>query len=180
MIRKEALKLLDEYIDNENLKKHMLAVEAAVRFYAEKFVGDIDKWGLAGLLHDADWEKYPEKHPQVIVKDLKNKGVDEEVVHAISCHGNQFGVERKSKLDHVLFACDEITGLITATALVRPSGLEGMKVKSVKKKMKSKNFASGVNREEIRQGAEEIGVPLDEHVQNVITAMQGIKEELGL
>ena len=180
MIREEALKLLDSYVDSVNLKKHMLAVEAAMRFYAGKFNADPDKWGLAGLLHDADWEKHPDEHPKVIVKDLTERGVDPEIVHAISCHGNNFGIERISQLDHALFACDEITGMITAVALVRPTRLEGLEVASVKKRMKDKSFAAGVNREDVMQGAAEIGTSLDEHIINVISAMQGIRAELGL
>ena len=170
----------------------MLAVEAACRFYAVKFgaaaIGEPrsismereEKWGTAGLLHDADWEKHPDKHPQGIIDDLRKRGVDEEIIHAISCHGNNFGLERKSQLDHVLFACDEITGMITATALVRPTKLEGLEVKSVKKKMKDKDFAAGVNRADVVQGAEELGISLEEHIQNVITAMQEVKGDLGL
>ncbi len=150
----------------------MYAVEAAMRFYAAKFGEDPDKWGIAGLLHDADWQKYPPQHPKVICEDLQKRGVDPEIIHAISCHGNQLGVVRQSKMDHALFACDEITGLVTATALMKPNGLEGLEARSVIKKMKDKGFAAGVNRDDIRQGAEELGLPLEEHIQNVINAMK--------
>jgi predicted hydrolase (HD superfamily) len=180
MTRDEALQLMHSFVSNENLRKHMLAVEAAVRFYAKKFNADEDLWGLAGLLHDADWEKFPNDHPKVIIGELKKRRVNGEVIHAISCHGNQFGVVRESQLDHVLFACDEITGLITASALVRPEKLTGLAPASVKKKMKDRSFAAGVNRDEVRQGAEELSISLEEHIQNVIIAMLGIREELGL
>ena len=174
------MRILDSYVANPNLKKHMLAVEAAVRFYAPLYGSDPDQWGIAGLLHDADWEKYPSEHPKVIIEDLRKRGVDKEITQAIACHGNNFGVERKSQLDHVLFACDEITGLITATALVRPEKLTGLAASSVKKKMKIPTFAAGVNRQELQQGADELDITLDEHMANVIEAMQEIQKELGL
>jgi len=158
----------------------MYAVEAACRFYARKFNQDQEKWGLAGLLHDADWENHPAEHPKVIIAELEKRGVDPEIIHAISCHGNNFGVERKSQLDHILFACDEITGLITTTALVRPGKLEGLQPSSILKKMKDKGFAAGVNRDDVMQGAEGINLSLDEHLANVIQAMYEIREELGL
>ncbi len=173
--RAEALKILDLYVDNENLKKHMYAVEAAMRFYAKKFGADVEKWGVAGLLHDADWQRHPGEHPKVICADLRQRGIDEEIVYAISCHGNQFGIPRMSQMDHALFACDEVTGLVTATALVRPDGLAGMQARSVIKKMKDKSFAAGVNRDDVRNGAEALGLTLEEHITNVIAAMQGME-----
>ena len=151
-----------------------------MRFYAQKFGADKDQWGIAGMLHDADRQKYPQEHPKIIIADLEKRGTDAEIIHAISAHGNNFGVERKSQLDHALFACDEITGMVTATALVRPEKLNGLEAKSVKKKMKDKSFAAGVNRDDVIQGAAELGISLDEHIQNVIVAMQAVKDEIGL
>ncbi len=150
-----------------------------MRFYARKFGEDEEKWGIAGLLHDADWEKHPPEHPKVICADLEKRGVDPEIIHAISCHGHQFGVPRASRLDHALFACDEVTGLVMTTALVRPDRFEGMEAKSVIKKMKDKGFAAGVNRDDVREGAESLGITLEEHIGNIIEAMRGIKTELG-
>jgi predicted hydrolase (HD superfamily) len=178
--RSEALGILDSYVDNVNLKKHMYAVEAAMRFYAAKFGEDQELWGVAGLLHDADWEKHPDQHPKMICADLEKRDVSPEMIHAISCHGHIFGIPRTSRFDDALFACDEVTGLVTTTALVRPDRLEGMEARSVIKKMKDKGFAAGVNRDDVREGAESLGVTLEEHIQNVIIAMQGIKSELGL
>lgn len=156
----------------------MFAVEAAMRFYARKFNQDEEKWGIAGLLHDADWEKYPSEHPKVIMNDLEKRGADPEIIHAISCHGNNFGVKRESLLDHALFACDEITGLVNTTALVRPEKIDGLEAKSVRKKMKDPKFAAGVNRDDVKLGADELGITLDQHIANVISAMQGIKDAL--
>lgn len=180
MTRQEALDLLDTYINNDNLKRHMLAVEAVMRWYAQKYQQDVDAWRLAGLLHDADWEKHPDDHPKVIVADLRKRNVDESITHAISCHGNGLGVERESLMDYALFACDEITGLITATALLRPDRLDGLEPRSVLKKMKDKKFAAGVNRDDLYQGAEELGLSLEEHMANVIGAMQEVRSSLGL
>jgi predicted hydrolase (HD superfamily) len=180
MNRTEAIEILNTYVDSQNLKKHMFAVEAAMRFYAKKFNTDEEAWGIAGLLHDADWEKYPDQHPKVICEDLQKRGVAEDIIHAISCHGKNFGVERVSQFDHALFACDEITGLVMTTALVRPDKLEGMEARSVIKKMKDKGFAAGVSRDDVREGAESLGITLEDHLTNVISAMQGIKNELGL
>ncbi|GAC1413907.1 MAG: HDIG domain-containing protein [Candidatus Doudnabacteria bacterium] len=179
MTRAEAAEILDSYVDNPSLKKHMYSVEAAMRFYALKFGNDVEQWGIAGLLHDADWQKFPEQHPKVILEDLKKRGVDSETIHAISCHGKIFGVERLTQFDNALFACDEITGLVMTTALVRPDKLDAMEAKSVLKKMKDKGFAAGVSRDDVREGAESLGISLEEHIQNVIGAMQGIKGELG-
>jgi putative nucleotidyltransferase with HDIG domain len=179
--REDALDLLHQWVENENLRKHMLAVEAAVRSYAREQGEDEELWGLAGLLHDMDWEKYPDEHPLRAVEVLTDRGYPDDVVHAILAHRSQFtGVEPETPLDRTLVACDELTGLITATALVRPNGIDDLKPKSVKKKMKDPTFARGVDRDEVIHGAELLGVDLDDHIRKVIEAMQGIAGELGL
>lgn len=179
--REEALALLHEWVDNEGLINHMKAVEAAVRQYARDLGEDEETWGLAGLLHDLDWEKYPDEHPLRAVDELRARGYPEEVLQAILAHRSDFtSVQPESKLDRVLVACDELTGLVNATALVRPTGIDDLTPKSVKKKMKDKAFAAGVDREDVRRGAELLGVELDEHIAKVIAAMQEIAEELGL
>ena len=184
MTRDEALAIVHEYVKNENLIKHMFCVEAAMCFYAEKFGEDVEAWGLLGLLHDFDWEIHPtlEEHPVKGASILRERGVDEDIIQDILSHG--FGDDlppRDTLRRKALFACDEITGLVTAVALVRPSrSLLDLKVKSVKKKWKDKSFAAGANRDEIEASAAEFGVDLWEHVGNVILAMQKIAPELGL
>ncbi len=179
--RNEAVALLEEWVENENLRKHMYAVEAAVRSYAREKGADEDLWGLAGLLHDLDWEKYPDEHPLKAVERLRELGYPDEVVHAILAHRGDFtGVEPETELDRTLLACDELTGLIVATALVRPNGIDDLKPRSVKKKMKDSTFARGVDRDDVRRGAELLGVELTEHIQKVIDAMRGIADELEL
>lgn len=183
MNRDEALIFVKEYVKSDSLVKHMLSVEAAMRFYAEKEGADIERWGLTGLLHDFDWEIHPtvEEHPLKGASILREKGIDEEIVRAILSHGYETGVPRESRLEKALYACDEVTGLITAVALVRPSkSLYDLKAASVKKKWKDRAFAAGANREEIQAGAEEYGVELWSHVDNVIMAMRKIASELGL
>jgi len=183
MNREEALAIVKEYIKNENLIHHMLAVEAAMRFYAEKFNEDVEKWGITGLLHDFDWEIHPtlEGHPSEGAPILRERSVPEEIVRAVLSHADHTGVPRVSLMEKALFACDEITGLIVAVALVRPSrALYDLTYQSVKKKWKDRSFAAGANREEIAKGTEEFGVDLWEHTCNVITAMQSIAPELGL
>ena len=183
MEREQALAIVNEFIKNQNLVRHMLAVEAAMGFYAEKFGEDVDLWGVVGLLHDFDWEIHPtlEKHPQAGAPILRERGVPEEIVRAILSHADHTGVPRESLMEKALYACDEITGLIVAVALVRPSrSLSDLKVKSVKKKWKDKSFAAGANRDEISEAAEDFGVELWEHVGNVITAMNSIAPDLGL
>ena len=182
MNRDQALAIVNEFVENENLIRHMLAVEAAMRFYADKFGEDEDIWGITGLLHDFDWEIHPtlEQHPQAGAPILSERGVPEEIVRAILSHADHTGVPRQTRMEKALFACDEITGLIVAVALVRPShSLEDLKVKSVKKKWKDRSFAAGANREEIAQAAEEFGIDLWEHVDNVIQAMRRVGPELG-
>lgn len=179
--REEALQLLEEWVENPGLRGHMKAVEAAVRWYARSFGEDEELWGLAGLLHDLDWEKYPDEHPLKAVEELRKRGYPEEVLHAILAHRSDFtGVQPETRLDRVLVACDELTGMITATALVRPSGIDDLTPKSVKKKLKDPTFAKGVDREDVKRGSELLGIDLDQHIANVIAAMQGIAEELGL
>ena len=183
MNRNEALTLVHEFVKNENLVKHMLCVEAAMRYYAEKFDEDVETWGMLGLLHDFDWEIHPtlEEHPTAGAPILRERGLDEELIQDILSHGVDTGVPRDTLRRKALYACDEITGLITAVALVRPSrSLLDLEVKSVKKKWKDKAFAAGTDRPEMEIAAQEFGVDLWEHVGNVILAMRGIAPELGL
>ena len=182
MNRQEALDIVEQYVSNENLVRHMLAVEAAMQFYAKMYGEDEQTWGMTGLLHDFDWEIHPtlEQHPQAGVPILKENDVPEEIIRAIQSHADHTGVPRQTRMEKALYACDEITGLIVAVALVRPSrSLDDLKVKSVKKKWKDRSFAAGANREEIAQAAQEFGVELWEHVGNVIQAMRNIGPELG-
>jgi putative nucleotidyltransferase with HDIG domain len=183
MKREEALAIVREYIKNENLVRHMLAVEAAMRFYAAQFGEDEELWGNVGLLHDFDWEIHPDldRHPQAGAPILRERNVPEEIIHGVLSHADHTGVARENRMEKALFACDELTGLITAVALVRPSrSLADLTASSVKKKWKDRAFAAGANREEIERGASEFGVDLWEHVGNVIRAMQPIAADLGL
>jgi putative nucleotidyltransferase with HDIG domain len=183
MTREEALAIVREYVKNEGLVRHMLAVEAAMRFYAAKYGEDADLWGVVGLLHDFDWEIHPtlEEHPAAGAPILRERGVPEAIVRAVLSHADHTGIPRETRMQKALYACDEITGLITAVALVRPSrALSDLEVSSVKKKWKDRAFAAGANREEIAKSAEEFGVELWEHVGNVIVAMRPIAVELGL
>ncbi|MGQ9732968.1 MAG: HDIG domain-containing metalloprotein [Candidatus Zipacnadales bacterium] len=181
--RNEAHALLCEYTKSPNLRKHAYAVEAAMRFYAEKFGGDPEEWGLVGLLHDFDYEQYPQasEHPAKGAEILRERGYPEHIIRAIQSHADYTGLERETPLEKALFAVDELTGFIVAVALVRPTkSIMDVEPKSVRKKMKDKAFAAAVSRADIVKGAEQLGVPLDEHIGNVIQAMQGIAEELGL
>jgi putative nucleotidyltransferase with HDIG domain len=183
MNRDEAMKLLREYTKNENLIKHALAVEAAMRAYARIFGEDEEKWGIVGLLHDFDYERYPTPGEHAIkgAEILAERGYPEEIVNAVRSHANYEGYPPRTLMEKTLFAVDELTGFIVAVTLVRPSKkLDEVKVKSVKKKMKDKAFARKVSREDIIRGAEELGVPLDEHIGTVLKAMQGIADQLGL
>jgi len=186
MNREQAWDLVCAYTESPQLRRHMLAVEAAMRGYARHFGEDEEKWGAVGLLHDFDYERYPDVaedgHPNTGAPILRAQGVDEEIVRAILSHATEVtGVERQSQLEHTLFAVDELTGLITAVALVRPSrDIRDVKVKSVRKKWKAKAFAPGVNREEIEAGAAALGVELTEHIRIVLEAMQAAAPELGL
>ena len=181
--REAGLVLLGEYTKKDGLIKHALAVEAAVRAYAVKLGGDEPAWGLVGLLHDFDYERWPtaEDHPFRGVEILEQQGYPEWFRRAVLSHAEYTGVTRESSLEKVLFACDELCGFLTACALVTPTkSLHDVKVKSVKKKMKSKGFAASVNRDDIRNGAEQLGVELDEHIAFVLEALRGIAAELGL
>lgn len=183
MNRTEAIAIVREYIKNENLVRHMLAVEAAMRFYAEKCNEDPDTWGMVGLLHDFDWEIHPTlaEHPQAGAPILRERGIPEVIVRTILSHADHTGVPRQTRMEKALYACDEITGLITAVALVRPSrSLSDLEASSVKKKWKDRAFAAGANREEIAKATEDFGIDLWEHVGNVIVAMRRISPELGL
>lgn len=186
MNRQTAWDLVCEYTESPHLRRHMLAVEAAMRGYARHFGADEEKWGLVGLLHDFDYERWSDVsqngHPNTGTPILRERGVDEETVRAILSHATEVtGVERESKMEKTLYAVDELTGLIAAVALVRPSkDIRDVELKSVKKKWKTKAFAPGVNREEIEAGAADLGVELDEHIQIVLKSMQAAASELGL
>ncbi len=183
MKREAALSIVTEFVKSENLIKHMLAVEAAMRAYAVKHGEDPDYWALPALLHDFDWEIHPtlEQHPQDGAPILRERGVPEDVIRCIQSHAPHTGVPREKAMDYALYAVDELTGLITACALVRPSrSLHDLTAKSVKGKWKDKAFAAGVNREDIERGAKELGVDLTEHITTVIEAMRTIAPQLGL
>jgi putative nucleotidyltransferase with HDIG domain len=186
--REEALAIMREYTASESLRAHMLSVEAAMRAYAEKFGEDQERWGLTGLLHDFDYERFPndahsptDEHPAEGVRILRARGYPEDMLQAILGHATYCAVPRETRMAKALFAVDELVGLITASALVRPSrsvlDLDG---RSVRKKMKDKGFARGVNRDDVIQGAAELGVDLDEHIQFVIEAMRPVAESIGL
>lgn len=181
--RDQAYKILTEFTSREGLIKHALSVEAAMRFYAREFGEDEETWGIIGLLHDFDYEKYPslEDHPFKGAEILRKRGFPEDWIRTILSHATHTGVPRESLMAKSLFAVDELSGLITAVAYVRPNrSLAEVKVKSVKKKLKDKAFARQVNRDEIGEGAELLGLSLEEHIGNVIAAMQTISDELGL
>src|SRR5215831_4799782 len=181
--REAAFKLLQEYTKNESLIKHALAVEACMRAYAQKLGEDVEKWGLVGLLHDFDYEMYPNPpdHPEKGAVILKELGYPEEVIYAIKSHAEWTNCPRQSTMDKALFACDELAGFITAVALVRPDKkIQGMEARSVRKKMKDKAFARSVSREDIVNGAQELGIDLEEHITFCIKAMKTIAPELGL
>jgi putative nucleotidyltransferase with HDIG domain len=186
--RESALALMHEYTASESLRKHMLAVEAAMRAYAVKLGEDPERWGLAGLIHDFDYERYPnaahsatEEHPAHGVGVLRAQGWPEDILQAILGHATYCNVPRATPMAKALFAVDELTGLVTATALVKPTkSVFDVDARSVRKKMKDKAFARGVSREDVTMGAQELGVELDDHIQFVIDAMRGVAPELGL
>ena len=177
--RAEAVELLHEWVENVGLRKHMLAVEAVMRHYARKLGADEDRWGLAGLLHDLDWERHPEEHPLRGVEALRERGYPEDVLRAILAHRASFsGVEPVSEMERYLVACDELSGLVYATCLVRPTGVDDLRPKSVTKKLKDKGFAAGVSRDEVQIGIELIGLERSEHIQNVIEGLRSVAAEL--
>lgn len=183
MDRDQALGIVQEFIQNQNLIKHMLAVEAAMYDYAKHYGEDPEPWGIAGLLHDFDWEIHPDlkKHPQEGAPILRSRGVPEPIVRCILSHAYHTGIPRESLMERALYACDEITGLITAVTLVRPSrSLHDLKVRSVRKKWKDARFAANVNREEIASAAQELEVDLWEHIGRVIQSMRRVAPKLGL
>jgi len=181
--RGQAWELLCQHTQSEGLRKHALAVEACMRAYARKLGGDEESWGITGLLHDFDYERYPQApdHPLEGSKILRSLNYPEEVIQAILSHADYMSVPRETPMQKALFACDELAGFVTAVTLVRPSkSLAEVEVSSVKKKLKDKAFARGVNRDEVRQGAEELGVPLEEHIQFVLEALRPRERDLGL
>ncbi len=183
MKRDEAWALLCEYTKGEGLRKHALAVEAAMRAYARQYGQDEEKWGIVGLLHDFDYEMFPNpgEHPVKGAEILRQRGVPEDIVYAVLCHADYLGLERKTLMDRAIYAVDELTGLITAVALVKPGkSLEEVDATSVMKKMKDKAFARSVNREDILKGAQQLGVDLSQHIAFVVEALKSVARELGL
>jgi putative nucleotidyltransferase with HDIG domain len=185
--REEALAIMHEYTENVNLRKHMYAVEAAMRSYAVKYGEDPDVWGVTGLLHDFDYERFPNDaqapdrdHPSQGVGILRERGVSEDILHAIMAHASFTGVKPETLMARTILAVDELTGFIVACSLVRPNGIMDLKPKSVKKKMKDRSFAAAVNRDEMREACEALGEDFTEHIAFVIEAMRGIVDELGL
>ena len=182
MTRDEAWNLLCEYTQSENLRRHALAVEACMRYYARLFGEDEELWGVVGLLHDFDYERYPslEEHPFRGMEILRARGAPEAIIRAVGAHANHTGIPRESLLERAIFACDELSGFVIAVALVKGRTLSAVSPESVRKRMKEKGFARGVNRDDLLQGAQELGIPFDEHVEHVVRALQGIADHLGL
>jgi putative nucleotidyltransferase with HDIG domain len=186
--RADALALMHEYTASDSLRKHMLSVEAAMRAYAEHFGEDPERWGLAGLIHDFDYERFPnaahsptDEHPSEGVRMLRERGWPEDILQAILGHATYTNVARETRMARALFAVDELTGLITATALVKPTkSVHDVDARSVRKKMKDKGFAKGVNRDDVLLGVQELGVDLDQHIQFVIDAMRRAADSIGL
>jgi putative nucleotidyltransferase with HDIG domain len=181
--RDEAWSLVEEWVQSESLRKHLLGVETGMRAYARERGEDEELWGVTGLLHDLDYERYPDLetgHPRMALELFRERGYPQELIDAVAGHAERLGVPRETPLAKTLYAVDELSGFIAACALVRPTGIEGMTPKSVKKKLKQPSFAAGVDREEVRRGAEELGVDFDRHVAFLIAAMEKRAEELGL
>lgn len=182
MTRDQALELVWQHTESDSLRRHMLTVETCLRWYADQLGEVIEEWGLAGLLHDFDYEKHPDEHPLWGMNLLETMDVSPEVIRAIASHyPAKTGVQPESKMERYLFACDELSGFITAVTYVRPSkNIADVEVKSVLKKLKEPNFAAGVNRDDVRQGTELIGLPIEEHIQNMLTAIKQNSLQLGL
>src|SRR5215210_533157 len=181
--REEAWALVTEWTQSESLRKHMLGVEAAMRAYARRFGEDEELWGVTGLLHDLDYERHPDLetgHPRIGLRELEARGYPPELVRAVASHADRLGVSRDSPMEKTLYAVDELSGFIMACAYVRPTGIHGLTPKSVKKKMKTPAFAAAVDRDELREGAEQLGVDFDEHVAFVIAALEERADELEL
>jgi putative nucleotidyltransferase with HDIG domain len=181
--RDEAWNLFCDWTESESLRKHVLGVEAAMVAYARRFGADEELWAATGILHDLDYERYPDPetgHPRMALEELRRRDYPEEMIDAVAGHATYLGVPRETLLAKTLFAVDELSGFVAAVALVRPHGVHGMTPKSVKKKLKTPAFAAAVNRDEVRQGAEELGVDFDEHLQTVIGALEERAGELGL
>ena len=179
--RQDAWDLLCEWTESDSLRRHMLAVEAAMRVYAPRFDGDVELWGLTGLMHDLDYERHPnleDGHPRYALRELEARGYPPELVRAVASHADFLGVSRDSPMEKCLFAVDELSGFVLAVAYVRPERLQGMTPKSVKKKLKQPSFAAAVNREELLHGAQELGVDFDEHLTIVIGALAEKEDEL--
>ena len=179
--REDAWTLLCEWTQSESLRRHMLAVEAAMRAYAPRFDGDPELWGVTGLLHDLDYERYPnldDGHPRYALRELEARGYPPELVRAVASHADFLGVPRETPMEKTLYAVDELSGFVLAVAYVRPEGLVGMTPKSVKKKLRQPSFAAAVNREELQHGADELGIDFDEHLENVIAALAERREVL--
>src|SRR3954453_8700664 len=183
LTREQAWELFCEWTASPSLRKHVLAVEAAMRAYAPRFGGDVEQWGMVGLLHDLDYERYPDLetgHPRKALEELERQGFSPEFVRAVASHADFLGVSRETDLEKALYAVDELSGFVMACAYVRPEGIHGMTPKSVKKKMKTPAFAAAVNRDDLREGAEALGVDFDEHVTTVIAALEERSAELEL
>ncbi|HWT22552.1 MAG TPA: HDIG domain-containing protein [Solirubrobacteraceae bacterium] len=181
--RPEAWSLFCEWTESASLRKHVLAVEAAMRAYARRYGEDEELWGITGLLHDLDYERHPDLetgHPRVALRELEARGYPPELVRAVASHADFLGVSRDSRMEKALYAVDELSGFLMACAYVRPQGIHGLTAKSVKKKMKQPSFAAAVNREELRAGAEDLGVDFDEHVAFVIAALEAEADALEL
>jgi putative nucleotidyltransferase with HDIG domain len=179
--RGQAWDLLCEWTQSQSLRRHALAVETGMRAYADRLGGDPELWGVTGLLHDLDYERYPDLdtgHPRYGIRELESRGYPPEVVRAVASHADFMGVPRETPMEKTLYAVDELSGFVLAVAYVRPAGLDGMTPKSVKKKLKQPSFAAAVNREDIRQGAEDLGVDFDEHLAVVIDALSARADEL--
>ena len=183
MNREDAWNILCEYTKTEPLRKHALAVEAAMRAYAGKFGGDEERWAMVGLLHDFDFEMHPnpDEHPIKGAQILRDRDVPEDIVYAVLCHTDYLGLDRKTPMDRAIYAVDELTGFVTAVALVRPNkSLAEVDVAAVRKKMKDKGFARAINREDITKGADQLGVELDEHIAFVIESLKPVAPQLGI